>query len=252
MNKLNKKILIEEYKIKSLRQIAKKYHTNYGIIYKLFLKYNIKKRNHTELIGTLSSHYINGKFIKKEKFCKDCGKKLKGNNNPIRCKNCYNDYQKTGRNYPKCLDCKIELKTYHSKRCGHCANSGKLSSQFKDGRTLEKNYDCLYQKNKRKTDINFRISGNLRSRIRIALKGICKSKSTMKLVGCSIKQLKEHLQKQFKKGMNWQNYGKWHIDHIKPCASFDLSKSSEQQKCFHYTNLQPLWAEDNLSKGDKI
>jgi hypothetical protein len=52
--------------------------------------------------------------------------------------------------------------------------------------------------------------------------------------------------------MSFKNYGKWHIDHIRPCASFDLSKASEQKECFHYTNLQPLWAEDNLSKGIKV
>ena len=52
--------------------------------------------------------------------------------------------------------------------------------------------------------------------------------------------------------MNWNNIGKWHIDHIKPCKSFDLTKSDEQKKCFHYTNLQPLWALDNIKKGAKI
>ena len=53
--------------------------------------------------------------------------------------------------------------------------------------------------------------------------------------------------------MNWLNYGRhgWHVDHIRPCASFDLSKPSEQKKCFNYKNLQPLWEEDNLAKSDK-
>jgi hypothetical protein len=60
------------------------------------------------------------------------------------------------------------------------------------------------------------------------------------------------LEKQFTKGMNWKNYGKWHIDHIKPCASFDLSLEHEQKLCFHFTNLQPLWAKDNIRKSDKI
>ena len=79
-----------------------------------------------------------------------------------------------------------------------------------------------------------------------------KSGHTTDLLGCSIKQLKEHLEKQFKSGMFFSNYGKWHIDHIKPCASFDLSKPEEQKKCSHYTNLQPLWAKENLEKGRKL
>ena len=74
----------------------------------------------------------------------------------------------------------------------------------------------------------------------------------MKLVGCSIDQLKQHLEFQFKPGMTWNNYGKWHVDHKKPCASFDLSKPSEQRKCFNWKNLQPLWAEENLSKGARL
>ena len=67
-----------------------------------------------------------------------------------------------------------------------------------------------------------------------------------------IKQLKQHLKKQFKKGMSWDNYGKWHIDHIKPCASFNLDDTEEQRRCFNFSNLQPLWVKDNLQKGSKI
>jgi hypothetical protein len=52
--------------------------------------------------------------------------------------------------------------------------------------------------------------------------------------------------------MTFDNFGKWHIDHIIPCASFDLTKPEQQRQCFHYTNLQPLWAFENLSKGSKI
>ena len=52
--------------------------------------------------------------------------------------------------------------------------------------------------------------------------------------------------------MTWDNHGEWHIDHIKPCASFDLTDADQQRECFNYTNLQPLWAKDNLSKGAKI
>lgn len=97
-----------------------------------------------------------------------------------------------------------------------------------------------------------RIANALRSRVRGALKGTGKSDSTMNLVGCDISFLKKHLEDQFTKGMGWENHGfyGWHIDHIRPCASFDLTDPEQQKQCFHYTNLQPLWAKDNLSKGD--
>ena len=73
----------------------------------------------------------------------------------------------------------------------------------------------------------------------------------MELVGCTIKELKMHLESKFLKGMNWKNYGKWHIDHHTPVVEFNLSKIEEQKKCFHYSNLQPLWATQNLRKGTK-
>lgn len=86
----------------------------------------------------------------------------------------------------------------------------------------------------------------------MALKNNSKNSSITILLGCSILEFKQHIEKQFVRGMDWNNYGKWHIDHIKPCDSFDLSLESEQKICFHYSNLQPLWAKDNLSKGRKI
>lgn len=88
----------------------------------------------------------------------------------------------------------------------------------------------------------------------MALKHNYKKTSSIKLLGCSIKQSKQHLQKQFKTGMFWQNYGKngWEIDHIVPCIKFDLSKISEQKKCFNYKNLQPLWSKENKKKKDNV
>lgn len=83
-------------------------------------------------------------------------------------------------------------------------------------------------------------------------KGHTKSAKTEFYLGCSVEYFLDHLQKQFKEGMTLKNHGKWHIDHIMPCASFDLSKLSEQKKCFHYSNLQPLWAKENILKKDKI
>jgi len=127
----------------------------------------------------------------------------------------------------------------------------KVKEYYRKHRNQRMKYDNLYRKNRKRKDINFKILCNLRIRICDAIRNHIKSKSTKKLIGCSVEQLKQHLESQFKPGMSWSNYGKWHIDHIRPCVSFDLSKPEEQRKCFHYTNLQPLWAKDNLSKGSK-
>lgn len=83
------------------------------------------------------------------------------------------------------------------------------------------------------------------------MNGKLKIESTVELLGCDTNKLKQHLESQFKLGMSWDNYGLWHIDHKSPCAKFDLSKEEEQRKCFNFKNLQPLWAEENLSKGSK-
>ena len=111
-----------------------------------------------------------------------------------------------------------------------------------------------WERNKRKTDINFRLTQLLRHRLWLALNGNLRVDKTLNLLGCSIEDFKKYLESKFKKGMNWNNYGRggWHIDHIKPCASFDLSKEKEQRKCFFYLNLQPLWELENLKKGSKI
>jgi hypothetical protein len=128
-----------------------------------------------------------------------------------------------------------------------------------------KEYNCLYKiehkkerneklKIKRKIDVNFKIIETLRARINIAIKNNKKINHSIELLGCTPKELKQYLELQFKDGMSWDNYGLygWHIDHIIPCSIFDMSDPVEQKQCFHYSNLQPLWAKDNLIKGDKI
>jgi len=127
-----------------------------------------------------------------------------------------------------------------------------IKNQQKKYYKNHKNEINQYRQDKFNKDISFKLKCYLRTRLYLALKGIWKSKHTLDLLGCSIEFLKQHLQKQFKKGMNWDNYGLWHIDHIRPCASFDFSKPEEQARCFNYTNLRPLWAKENLEKSDKI
>ena len=107
-------------------------------------------------------------------------------------------------------------------------------------------------RNRRKTDIGYKLLCYYRTRIYEALQGRTdKTKTTKELIGCSIEELKEHLKSQFTEGMSWDNYGEWHVDHIKPCATFDFRNESELNECFNYKNLQPLWAKDNLQKSSK-
>jgi hypothetical protein len=116
-------------------------------------------------------------------------------------------------------------------------------------------YQKEYNKKRYEKDIHFRIMCCLRARLYQAIKNIKGNKniSTMKLIGCLIEELKIHLEKQFDKKMNWQNMGikGWHIDHKIACCKFDLTNEEEQKKCFHYTNLQPLWHTDHRKKSIK-
>lgn len=104
----------------------------------------------------------------------------------------------------------------------------------------------------RKTSPQRQVAMRLRVRVINALKGkgAAKAANTMELIGCTVPELMAHLETQFTEGMTWENQGDWHIDHIRPCASFDLTVPEQQRQCFHWSNLQPLWANDNLAKAD--
>jgi hypothetical protein len=156
------------------------------------------------------------------------------------------------------------------KYCKHCDEWLELSSFSKckkewDGLQYRcKECTAIYRKKnrlslnkklaERRKDPEVKLINNIRTRVRQALKGTPKESTTMNLVGCSIETLREHLESQFAEGMTWDNHRThgWHIDHIRPCSSFDLSDPEQQKECFHYTNLQPLWWWENLEKGDKI
>lgn len=102
----------------------------------------------------------------------------------------------------------------------------------------------------RQNSTEFRLLCALRCRLRSAVKGIVKSARTIELLGCTVDALMVHLEKQFKPEMSWGNYGKWEVDHIKPCAAFDMADHGQQRACFHWSNLQPLWKLDNILKSD--
>jgi len=113
----------------------------------------------------------------------------------------------------------------------------------------------FYFRNRHQTDPNFQILCNLRRRLLHALKfqGAKKYIKTLDGIGCTPEFLRNHLESKFKEGMSWDNHGikGWHVDHIRPCSSFDLSDPEEQMLVNHYSNLQPLWWWENLSKGNK-
>lgn len=107
-----------------------------------------------------------------------------------------------------------------------------------------------YSARRRATDICYREKTNMGNLIRSALKrkGLRKTYRTLSLLGCTAPQFIRHIERQFKKGMSWDNRPRWHIDHIRPCASFDLSDPEQQKICFHYSNLRPIWKSENMRK----
>jgi hypothetical protein len=194
------------------------------------------------------------------------------------CREYYRTHKKESKDYRKKNKEKIknQQKHYHLRNKQYLVKQNKewMKNHKKERKEYMKRYRLIHKKelliysknyrlknikiinfNKKQRihrDIKFKILCNLRTRIYLVLKKNIKSETTIKLIGCSVDKLKNHLKSKFKKGMTWNNYGKWHIDHIIPCASFDLSKSSEQKQCFNWQNLQPLWAKENLIKQDKI
>lgn len=109
-----------------------------------------------------------------------------------------------------------------------------------------------YQKERRANDPLFRLKRNARNRLYQALRreGYSKESSTQETLGIDYERYKKYIESKFKKGMSWDNYGEWHIDHIMPLAT--ATTEEELLKLCHYSNTQPLWAEENLSKGSRI
>jgi hypothetical protein len=114
-------------------------------------------------------------------------------------------------------------------------------------------YYKTYRKNRYHSDPQFKLRVILGTRLNKALKTHAKSTSILNLIGCSISELKEYIEKQFTDVMFWENHGiYWEVDHILPCDSFDLTDIEQQKQCFHYSNLQPLFKTDNRIKSNKI
>lgn len=173
------------------------------------------------------------------------------------CKACQNEYNKKyvedNLQWAKNNDKKWYKKNREKKLRYLEENKEERKAKAKVYKANNRDKINKWKRDKMESDINFRIAERCRSRIHGALNGSRKSRKTFDLIGCSPEELREHLENQFKEGMDWGNWGVhgWHIDHIRPCASFDLSDPKQQVECFHYTNLQPLWADENRTKWAK-
>ena len=221
------------------------------------------------------------------KTCSKCGKelplemfnKVKKNRLSSRCKDCEKLYKKWYKEthaefikerskYFRERDPELTKKRKHEEYLRH---SDKYKKRAKNHRLAHKEEKAhkdkiyrethkeqirerkrLYGRKVYKTNPQYVIKNQISHRIREAVKrqGYKKENKTQDLIGCTIPELIKHLESLFTDGMSWNNYGEWQIDHIIPCASFDLSDIEQQKKCFNYKNLQPLWAIDNQLKND--
>jgi hypothetical protein len=168
--------------------------------------------------------------------------------------------------YKTCTCCKQELSLndFNKQKGGRFGVSGECKLclyvrnkiwKEKGGKQWENNWN----KTQRKNNPQYKIKATLRSRYLDALKRhtnggkVNKHHSAIELLGCNIDDYKQYLEQQFHPDMTWENHGiLWEIDHIKPCASFDLTDVNQQQECFHYKNTQPLYKSYNRSKGAKF
>lgn len=110
----------------------------------------------------------------------------------------------------------------------------------------------IWERKRLAEDISYRLQKSLRGRIRVAIKTKKAGKGTMELTGCTIDELRSHLENQFKPGMNWGNYGEWHIDHKIPISWFNMESDNCIKAACNYKNLQPMWAKDNIQKSNKF
>jgi len=154
-------------------------------------------------------------------------------------------------NSPENFYFRKDKKGYKRYDCKICINTRSVKYYYSNKKQIiaqQRKYKIF----KKKTDPEYKLLHNVRKRMWAILKKQKKSDSTLKLTGCSLQELRKHLESKFEDGMNWDNYGVWHVDHIIPCANFDLSDPEQQKICFHYTNLQPMWGEKNIQKGSRL
>ena len=134
------------------------------------------------------------------------------------------------------------------------ANREERNKKNKAWREANRDYQKEYDKERRKTDPLFKLKKNLRCASWRAFKGQTKNVTTEKLLGCSYNDFKDYITAQFVGNMSWDNYGQiWQVDHIIPLATIeDVSQTELISSLCHFSNLQPLFAQDNILKNDRL
>ena len=213
----------------------------------------------------LSDYYAkkSGKYGK-DAICKSCRIKKYSNSRKA--------YYKT---YKRKHDSYVSNRTYPNgkKTCGKCNVEKLLSDFYYDSSRKDYKSQCKeckieitskYAKNNRdkinksrkkrfKENPQLRIKSSYYTRLNQCYKKKYKSKTLLYYMGCSFEQFIEWIHFQFEKGMTFDNYGsEWHMDHVKPCASFDLTKENDLKECMNWKNIRPCWGKENISKSDKI
>lgn len=195
-------------------------------------------------------------------YIRSCDKKRN-----VHCKECYKGMMAMRRELQREI-LATKQKEYRKRKPEVCANAAKNWSDknrekireynrqyYRDNHENERRTRNKRQRNRLASDPSFKMRYAITRRMLLALKTQKQSKrcSSVKYLGCTIDELKIWLQSKFTRKMNWQNHGSyWHIDHVIPCDSFDLSVEKQAMTCFHFSNLQPLPAKENIRKGNKI
>ena len=177
----------------------------------------------------------------------------------LHCRKCINQKVRERRNSDSAFVARIREKAKESYQRNKSKRRQKSAEYYRKNRDAVLNRHKKYQrenaqaiftkiKERKQKDPAFRVTCSLRSRLRRFIK----KERTFPGVGCTRDELNAHIESLWDEGMTWENYGQWHIDHIMPCSSFDLMDPKQIAECFHYTNLQPLWAKENIMKSNKV
>ena len=171
--------------------------------------------------------------------------KLKKDGRQTQCKDCYKTYYVENRE-----EALAYRKAYYEE------NREEVLAKKKVYCKENREKINAWWSNKRATDPTFRWVRRTRGRLSHILHGSSSHPEALDLLGCTGQEWRDHLESQWTAGMTWENYGhgagKWQVDHVAPVSSFDQSDLEQRKECWHYSNTQPLWAEDNMAKGSKL